>query len=64
MRLSAAEALHHPFVRCLPAAIFELSDSESVMSVPGVSLIKDPVMSNRLTTNKNTRQHRRQSLVL
>ncbi|KAL3982276.1 Cyclin-dependent kinase 16 [Acanthocheilonema viteae] len=62
-RLSAADALQHPFLQCLPKAIFELSDCESVMSVPGVRLVKDSVISDR-TSCRNTRSSQRQSLLL
>ncbi|VBB32606.1 unnamed protein product [Acanthocheilonema viteae] len=62
-RLSAADALQHPFLQCLPRAIFELSDCESVMSVPGVRLVKDSVISDR-TSCRNTRSSQRQSLLL
>lgn len=61
-RLSAAEALEHAFVRTLPQAIFELSDCESVMSVPGVRLAREPNM-NRSSAHKS-RSNRRQSLLL
>ncbi|EJD76059.1 CBR-PCT-1 protein [Loa loa] len=63
-RLSAADALQHSFLHSfLPRAIFELSDYESVMSVPGVRLVKDSVTSDR-TSCRNTRASRRQSLLL
>ncbi|VDN55718.1 unnamed protein product [Dracunculus medinensis] len=62
-RLSAADALDHPFIRCLPQAIFELSDCESVMSVPGVKLIKEPAITIHPFT-KNSRSDRRRSLIL
>ncbi|VDN92287.1 unnamed protein product [Brugia pahangi] len=61
-RLSAADALQHSFLQCLPRAVFELSDCESVMSVPGVRLVKDSVLSDR--TSRNNRSSRRQSLLL
>lgn len=62
-RLTAAEALDHLFVRCLPQAIFELSDCESVMSVPGVRLAREP-NATKCAPHKNSRSNRRQSLLL
>uniref|UniRef100_A0A8R1XYE4 cyclin-dependent kinase n=1 Tax=Onchocerca volvulus TaxID=6282 RepID=A0A8R1XYE4_ONCVO len=62
-RLSAADALQHSFLQCLPRAIFELSDCESVMSVPGVRLVKDSAASDRMSY-PNNRSNRRQSLFL
>ncbi|VDN17538.1 unnamed protein product [Gongylonema pulchrum] len=62
-RLAAIDALQHPFLQSLPKAIFTLSDCESVMSVPGVKLVKDPVLSSR-GASKNSRSNRRQSLLL
>ncbi|OZC11124.1 hypothetical protein X798_01950 [Onchocerca flexuosa] len=62
-RLSAADALQHSFLQCLPKAIFELSDCESVMSVPGVRLVRDSAASDRMSC-QNNRSNRRQSLFL
>ncbi|MCP9265938.1 Cyclin-dependent kinase 16 [Dirofilaria immitis] len=61
-RLSAATALQHSFLQCLPRAIFELSDCESIMSVPGVRLVKDSAAPDRCC--RNSRSNRRQSLLL
>ncbi|VDM43961.1 unnamed protein product [Toxocara canis] len=63
-RLSASQALEHAFVRSsLPAAVFELSDCESVMSVPGVRLARESV-SRPSHAHGRTRSNRRQSLLL
>ncbi|CAJ0565510.1 unnamed protein product, partial [Mesorhabditis spiculigera] len=37
-RMSAQEAIDHPFIRTLPPAVFLLKDDESVLTVPGVKL--------------------------
>ncbi|KAI6207337.1 Protein kinase domain-containing protein [Aphelenchoides fujianensis] len=42
-RISALEAMHHPFLDCFPSAIFNLPDTESVLSLPGVKYLHDPV---------------------
>uniref|UniRef100_A0A914ZPV0 cyclin-dependent kinase n=1 Tax=Parascaris univalens TaxID=6257 RepID=A0A914ZPV0_PARUN len=62
-RLSASDALEHPFVRSLPAAIFELPDCESVMSVPGVRLVRESV-ARPTHQHGRARSSRRQSLLL
>uniref|UniRef100_A0A0N5A975 cyclin-dependent kinase n=1 Tax=Syphacia muris TaxID=451379 RepID=A0A0N5A975_9BILA len=62
-RITATAALGHGFVRCLPSAIFELGDCESIMSVPGVKLAKE-AHSSRSSRFARTSSNRRQSLLL
>ncbi|VDD95073.1 unnamed protein product [Enterobius vermicularis] len=61
-RITAAAALEHGFVRCLPPAIFELGDCESVMSVPGVKLAKEAYVTRPARGVRAP--NRRQSLLL
>ncbi|CAD5219452.1 unnamed protein product [Bursaphelenchus okinawaensis] len=42
-RISALDAMHHQFLDCFPHAIFSLPDTESVLSLPGVKYIPDPI---------------------
>uniref|UniRef100_A0A1I7RHA7 cyclin-dependent kinase n=1 Tax=Bursaphelenchus xylophilus TaxID=6326 RepID=A0A1I7RHA7_BURXY len=42
-RISALDAMRHPFLDCFPATIFSLPDTESVLSLPGVKYIPDPI---------------------
>ncbi|KAI6214238.1 Protein kinase domain-containing protein [Aphelenchoides besseyi] len=42
-RISANDAMHHPFLDCFSSAIFTLPDTQSVLSLPGVKYVQDPV---------------------
>ncbi|KAI6175657.1 Protein kinase domain-containing protein [Aphelenchoides bicaudatus] len=55
-RISALEAMRHPFLGNFPQAIFSLPDTESVLSLPGVRYIHDPV-SIRNTPSRQNMNH-------
>jgi len=58
-RMSAREALRHPFLRSvLPSAVFELGDQDSVMSVPGVHLIRDAAVTTQSSRSRRNRDRR------
>ncbi|KAL7080524.1 hypothetical protein ACQ4LE_000816 [Meloidogyne hapla] len=41
LRISAIDAMKHQFLECFPPKLFELSDNESVLNLPGVLFIHD-----------------------
>ncbi|KAL3119050.1 hypothetical protein niasHT_003833 [Heterodera trifolii] len=47
-RLSALEAMRHPFLKCFPEAIFGLPDTESVFSLPDVFFHKEKSANGNL----------------
>lgn len=41
--------MRHPFLGCFGEAIFTLPDTESVLSLPGVKYIREPVHAKSST---------------
>ncbi|KAI3418959.1 S_TKc protein [Globodera pallida] len=54
-RLSAVEAMRHPFLKCFPEALLELPDTESVLSLPGVIFYEEKSVDGLEKTNGLTR---------
>ncbi|XP_029646194.1 cyclin-dependent kinase 17 isoform X1 [Octopus sinensis] len=60
-RMSAAEALKHPFFRCLGPSVHKIPDTTSIFAVPGIVLHRDPgIRSSSVATSGN---RRRQSML-
>uniref|UniRef100_A0A7E4W8L4 cyclin-dependent kinase n=1 Tax=Panagrellus redivivus TaxID=6233 RepID=A0A7E4W8L4_PANRE len=46
-RISAADAMRHPFLGNFPSAVFSLGDNESILSVPGVRYVPETFVHTR-----------------
>jgi len=46
-RISAADAMRHPFLSNFPPAVFSLGDTESILSVPGVKYVPETFVHSR-----------------
>lgn len=66
-RVPARAAMRHSFFSSLPPPIYDLADSDSVMSLPGLSLVADPghqPPSHRHHSHRHSAKSRRQSMLL
>ncbi|XP_069693438.1 cyclin-dependent kinase 17-like isoform X1 [Periplaneta americana] len=64
-RVSAADAMKHPYFRSLGPAVHKLPDVMSIFSIPGIQLSKDPgYRSSNFPKSSVTGRSRRQSMLL
>jgi serine/threonine protein kinase len=65
-RVSASDGMRHQFFRSLPTAIFDVPDNESIFTVPGLHLSRDPGMrsASHMMLHGARPKNRRQSMLL
>jgi serine/threonine protein kinase len=52
-RISALDAMRHPFLSCFSEEIFDLADTESVLKLPGVRYVHEPTI-NKMGINHSS----------